>query len=151
MEPFGDEMEDWNLKIKLYSTSGGEFIYYNEDQDCCGSDAGWQFFAPELPSNISFVRNELGQIKGNLKISGLDNDGFTHFAELEIAINKEPDIPLLYTIPYCNNTAEIFLNASGGVNNFLYYDVDSGEPYNGTGLVQGNSPINVGNVFPFCH
>jgi len=31
----------------------------------------------------------------------------------------------------------------------VYYDTDSGEPYNGTGATQGNSPVDVGNANSF--
>ncbi|OQX74612.1 MAG: hypothetical protein B6D61_11455, partial [Bacteroidetes bacterium 4484_249] len=118
-EPYGDYITDWNLKIVLY-TNNEEYIYVDIDQDCCGTEAGWQFTAPELPQNITFNRNESGQIYGQVEVTGIDNDLFEHKTFLEIGINKEPDKPILHTIPEPDNSVQLYLSNSGGVNNYIY-------------------------------
>ena len=144
-EPYGDYITDWNFKISLFSNDNEEYTYVYLDQSCCSDYASWQFIAPELPSEIAFNRNENGQIYGIATVTAVDNTLYTHVVSHELSINKEPDPPVLYTLPGENNTVNVFINNSGGVQNKIFYDLNSGEPYTGTGLLQGNSPINMGS------
>lgn len=141
--PIGDEIDEWNLNIELASPDG----YYSY-ANFTNSEGYWHFFAPILPQNISFYRNGQGQIQGVLKITGTDTDGYTHIATQVVGINKEPFTPIIYAFPE-NNNVRVMINNSGGTENILYYDTDSGEPYIGTGLTQGDSPINIGNSTEF--
>lgn len=139
--PYGDQVNEWNLKLELF-TNDGPYTYWDIDQGI----SWWQnITAPNLPQNVIFERNSQGQIRGLLTVTAHDTDGYDHTDNMEIGINKEPDPPTIYTIPQENNTVNVIINNSGGTNNLLYYDFDSGEPYTGTGLVQGNSPISMGN------
>ena len=144
-DPFGDEIDEWNLEIKLFSTEG-EYTYVDLTNMWGATSTYWNFIAPNIPQNLTFTRNEQGQIHGILTVTGHDTDGYDHTVDLIIGINKEPDPPELHAIPQENNTVKIILTNSGGTNNLLYYDTDSGEPYNGTGLTQGNSPISMGST-----
>ncbi|MBC8489252.1 MAG: T9SS type A sorting domain-containing protein [Bacteroidetes bacterium] len=144
MDPLGDEIEEWNLEIKLTS-SEGEYTYVDFTNTTGPMWTYWTFIAPNLPEDMTFTRNEQGQIYGILKVTGHDTDGYDHTDVLYIGINKEPDPPVLHTFPQENNTVKVVINNSGGTNNLLYYDTDSGEPYTGTGLMQGNSPISMGS------
>jgi hypothetical protein len=144
-EPFGDYITDWNFKIMLYTTDNEEYTYIDIDKSCCLSYAEWHT-VPLLPSNLAFIRNENGQIYGIATVTAIDNTSWTHIVSLPLAINKEPDPPILQTIPGEDNTVNIIINNSGGIENLIHYGFNSGEPYTGTGLVQGDSPIDLGSA-----
>ena len=146
VEPFGDYITEWNLKINLTTTANENFTYVDIDEDCCQTEAGWQFIAPQLPNDIFFKRNSEGQIKGLLTVTGIDNLNVVHVVDLEIGINKAPDPPILYTLPQENGVVKVVITNSGGTSNVIYYDMSSGAPYNGSGLDQGDSPLNIGNL-----
>jgi len=140
-----DYITEWNLLVTLFS-SDGEFTYIDEDKYCCTTYADWYLTAPFLPENYSFLRNDLGQIKGSLRITGKDNDGIEHHLMLEVGINKEPDKPIIYPQQFDGSSLKLVFSSNGATNYNVYYDTDPYPPYNGTGLIQGDSPINVGNL-----
>jgi hypothetical protein len=61
-----------------------------------------------LPDDLQFFRNSEGQIRGNLEISGLDNDDWMHYASTEITINKEPNQPDLFYLPSSATSANLY-------------------------------------------
>jgi len=140
-----DYITDWNLKITLF-TSEGEYTYVDVDKNCCTTYADWYFTAPDLPENYYFFRNYQGQVTGNLRITGIDNDELEHYDLLEIGINKEPDKPILYPQQFDGSSLKLVFSSNGATNYYVYYDTDPYPPYNGTGLIQGDSPINAGNL-----
>jgi len=150
--PDGDFIVDWDLTITLYSTEGDyNYLFIDDPSNYYPIDEAWWDFiiAPMLPDGLQFIRNSEGQIMGNLEISGMDNDEWTHYASSEVSINKEPNQPDLFYIPSSGTSANLHLLNSQAENYYIYYDTDSGQPYNGTGLTQGDSPINAGNNASF--
>ena len=143
-----DYIVEWNLQIKLLSDQG-DFIYQDITNSCCGSYSDWYLTAPELPADRSFTRNAQGQVYGMLTVSGKDNDGVVHKDYLEIGIFKEPGKPLLFQNPASNSSVDLLFKSNGGTNYFIYYDDNPEPPYLGTGLPQGNSPIEIGNQTTF--
>jgi len=135
-----DYMISWNMTMKVFSNEG-EYEYVSIDQTCCSSYADWYFTAPNLPTSLSFFRNEDGQVFGECIISGHDNDGYYHEVNFPFNINKEPETPTIYILPIDENSIKLYVLGFGCKNFQVFYDTDTGEPYNGTGLLQGNSPI----------
>lgn len=135
-----DYMTSWNMTMKIFSNEG-EYEYVNIDQTCCSSYADWYFTAPNLPTNLSFFRNEDGQVFGECIISGYDNDGYYHEVDFSFGINKEPETPTIYILPVDENSIKLYVLGFGCKSFQIFYDTDPGEPYNGIGLLQGNSPI----------
>ncbi len=147
-EPLGDYITEWNLNITLSSTQG-DYEYFDLTTTYNTSSWLWNFVAPDLPSNMSFIRNDLGQVYGILTVSALDNDGFYHYETMEIGIYKIPDPPNLYLNRAGGNSISTSYCNTGGPDYFIYYDTDNGPPYTGTGLTQGDSPIELSNITSF--
>jgi hypothetical protein len=147
-DPFGDEIEEWNLKTRLFN-SQGEYTYVDLTNSWGTTSSYWNYIAPAIPQNLIFRRNAQGQIFGQVTITGFDTDGYAHFDKLDIGINKEPDKPILYPQQFNNSSVKLIYNSLGANDYYIYYDTDPNPPYNGTGLIQGNSPIHVGNQTQF--
>lgn len=147
-DPYGDFITEWNLNITLSSTQG-DYEYVDLTTTYVSNSWLWSFDAPLLPSNMSFIRNELGQVYGILTITALDNDGYYHYETIEIGINKIPDTPIAFLNRAGANSISTSYSTTGGPDYLIYYDTDPGPPYNGTGLLQGNSPIEVSNITSF--
>nr|NQU91133.1 T9SS type A sorting domain-containing protein [Bacteroidota bacterium] len=151
MPPGNDLIVEWNLKMTLSSTEG-DYIYIDSDEPFNPFPthiSEWDPIAPELPDELQFIRNSVGQIQGTFIISGKDNDGVWHEAGGEIRINKEPNQPDLHYLHSSGTSANLYFLNSPAENYYIYYDTDSGPPYSGTGLTQGDSPINAGNNTSF--
>lgn len=147
-EPYDDYITEWNLNITLSSTQGN-YEYVDLTTTYTSTSWLWTFDAPDLPSNMSFIRNDLGQVYGVLTVSALDNDGFYHYETMEIGIYKIPDPPNLYLNRAGGNSISTSYCNTGGPDYFIYYDTDTGPPYNGTGFTQGDSPIELSNITSF--
>ncbi len=72
-----------------------------------------------------------------------------HIGQFDIGILKEPGIPILYPNNLSSTSVELNYTSTGGTEYYIYYDVNPGPPYQGTGLVQGDSPINVGELLTY--
>lgn len=142
-EPTGDEIEEWNLKTTLFN-SQGEYTYVDLTNSWGPISSYWTYIAPATPQNLIFRRNAQGQIFGQVTVTGFDTDGYSHVDNLDIGINKEPDKPILYPQQFNNSSVKLIYNSLGANDYYIYYDTDPNPPYNGTGLIQGNSPIHVG-------
>ena len=140
-----DFITNWYLNMTLHSTDG-DYTYQDLSQTYDPMWTDWSFNAPVLPNNLQFYRNSEGKIFGTLTIKGLDNDGILHEDSREITINKEPNQPDLYPIPNSNTSVMLYFLDSHAEHFKVYYDTDTGLPYNGTGLLQGDSPIDAGNT-----
>ncbi len=138
-----DYVTEWNLKINL-STTNGDYLYYNQTNTYDPTWSEWSFIAPALSPDPQFIRNGDGKIFGVVIITGLDNDGYLHKQSHNILINKVPKQPDLF--PVSTGTASFklhFLNTRASTYT-IYYGNSPNGPYNGTGLTQGDSPINAG-------
>ncbi|MBI9039707.1 MAG: hypothetical protein JEY97_16375 [Bacteroidales bacterium] len=138
----------WNLNIKLFTTQGEEYDYVDINSSNTNNTNIWEFVTPDLPENLLFQRNSEGQIMGILTVSALEQY-YANTTNYLIGILKEPDQPTVYLNPTGGSTIELLYTNTGGTNYLIYYDIDPGPPYNGTGLTQGDSPIEVGNLTSF--
>lgn len=143
-----DYVTEWNLNMTL-SSNEGEYNYTDITKTYNTAWTDWDFIAPELPDNLQFIRNSEGKIFGDVVISGLDNDGILHSKAKNILINKEPYQPDLFFIPVNASSITLYFLDTRASSYDIYYDIDTGPPYNGTGLLQGNSPIDAGNITSF--
>jgi hypothetical protein len=100
-EPYGDEIEEWNLKTTLFH-SQGEYTYVDLTNSWGTISSYWNYIAPATPQNLIFRRNAQGQIFGQVTVTGFDTDGYAHVDNLDIGINKEPDKPILYPQQFNN-------------------------------------------------
>nr|NQU91426.1 T9SS type A sorting domain-containing protein [Bacteroidota bacterium] len=143
-DPFGDEIDEWNLTITLFH-SQGDYTYVDLTNLWGSGSTYWNISAPSLPPNLIYTRNELGQALGLVTVTGLDTDGIYHQDVMEIGINLEPAKPVVYPQQIDDGSVKLVYQGQGATSYLIYYDTDPNPPYNGTGLTQGNSPINAGS------
>ncbi len=141
--PYGDYINHWFLDLNVFTTQGEMPYKHLENSDY--NTTSWNFDAPVLDNTMSYLWDDQGRVRGFYQIKGTDNDGATHKVCEDIFINKLPDksnLRIIYTGP---NSIKIQFMNSGGSENLIYYGNQEGGPYNGIGINQGDSPINIGN------
>ncbi len=142
-DPYGDFVNDWFLDLNVFTTQG-EIPYINLENTEYNYTS-WSFEAPLLSNTSSYLWDDQGRIRGSYAISGTDNDGATHIESEDIYISKLPDKSNMRITYTGLSSIKIQFMNSGGSENLIYYGDQAGGPYNGTGLDQGDSPINIGN------
>lgn len=142
-EPQYDSVIEWDLEIQLFHNHGMH-IYYEQTKFYGTHGTYFSFYAPLLPDGLMYQRNPEGQVYGKVIITGLDNDEYEHTAYCDIGINYKPNPPVLQIIPLNEDIISVsILNHIDGNEYDLFYDLNSGIPYNGNGLPAGNSPVNM--------
>ena len=141
--PVGNYINHWFLDLNLFTTEG-EVPYVNLENNEY-NHTNWSFDAPALDETNSYLWDDQGRVRGYYRISGTDNDNVYHQKGQDIFIYKEPDKSNMRITYTGSNSIKIEFMNSGGVENFIYYGSQAGGPYNGTGIDQGDSPINIGS------
>ncbi len=123
------------MRIEAYSNNGAHTLLSHTSHYLIGWDL------PDLPGGNYWLRNPDGTVRA--KISYLVGDtgyGPVLRADRLMGIGKAPDAPFISLDVACQRaTLSFYSRGAGGY--YVYYDTDSGEPYEGTGLPQGDSPI----------
>ena len=141
-----DQILEWNWEINLYHANG---IYTYGEETTYGLDTTqWSFYADELPLNINWTRHVDGSINGELILTALDTSGEIHQVVKGIQVGIAPDSPVISSAYQLDNSIVLELASSGATEYEIYYGTNSGGPYNGTGAVEGNSPIEFGIYDP---
>jgi len=139
----------WKLSIELYHENGQYQLFYEEENTPYIFEKAWYVNTPaELPQ-YTWIRNSNGNIDGFAKVEVMDSDGFYHFDQLDIEFLFGPPTPQIVGASVQNNSLFLSYVTMGAPEYEIYYDIDPGPPYNGTGALQGNSPIDAGGLTTF--
>lgn len=137
--PLGDYIVSADWEIELFHETGS-FIYKSETMSYT---TNWSGQVGYLPFGYTWLRNDNGSIRGKVSVSALDNDGVTHEDSRQIGVEFQPDAPKITVHPQSGTEVTISFYSPGASDYHIYYDTNTGVPYAGTGLPQGNSPISV--------
>ncbi|MFZ5516519.1 MAG: T9SS type A sorting domain-containing protein [Candidatus Zhuqueibacterota bacterium] len=139
--PYGDKiMGNWHWKL-VACYEGGEIIIDTCDGPGEYSSTGF-LTVPDLDTmDYNWIRNEQNSIVGKVRLSASDNSGKTHGTVLDIEIIEDIETPVISKCYGGNQNVTLSFTAFGATTCNIYYDVDSGHPYNGNDADQGSSPI----------
>lgn len=141
--PTGDYIVGgWTWQLYAYHDQGNSVL-------ASGTTGGsystsWTAYIGALPTNNNWVRDENGRVAGKVFVQAKDTDNIWHEAEKSIAINAGPATPVVYRKEAGNGQVKLSFIGSGASTYKVFYDVNSGVPYTGSGATQGPSPIDVG-------
>jgi hypothetical protein len=135
--PYGDYIpyNGWNWEIRAYHSNGSFLVksQYNINYI-------WTSTLGYLPFGLDWARNSDGTVRAEIKVFATDNDGFYHEDSWMIGIKLPPDQPMVYLVPqgetYCNPTITFY--APGATSYQIFWDINSGHPYNWSTTVPGN-------------
>src|SRR5690606_7868312 len=80
---------------------------------------------------------------------GWDSDNVYQEAEKNIGVVYGPSKPVIYNFYPGGGSISLSFLSSGASSYKIFYDINSGHPYNGTEAIEGNSPIDVGSENTF--
>jgi hypothetical protein len=106
-----------------------------------GYFTSWTSSFSTLPFGNEWLRNDDGSIRAKLVVEATDNDNVVHVVDKNIGLRAVPGKPIVYLHPQRGNQATISYYAPGATSYEVYYDTNSGVPYSGAGLPQGNPPL----------
>jgi len=138
----------WEWSIVLYHESGDYQLFFKHEDIVSNNNWCWVTTPAELPQH-NWIRNTNGNIDGYAKVKVRDSDGFGHFDQLDIEFLFGPPTPQIVGASAQNNSLFLSYVTMGATEYEIYYDTDPGPPYDGTGAVQGNSPIDANNLTTF--
>ncbi len=140
--PLGDKIVgNWQWMLVGCYEEGGEAII-----DTCSTSGEYSttafFQVIDMDTmNYNWIRNEHNSIVGKVRLSATDNSGKSHGTVLDIEIIEDIETPVITKCYGGNQKVTLSFTAFGATNCNIYYDVDSGPPYNGNDADQGSSPI----------
>ena len=136
-----DYIIEWNWKLIAEHESGFAVLDSSSD-DSNPSNSHFVPWVTDLDSfDVEWLRNENNAVKGKVTVAALDNDGIEHTDEYEVEIIAAPKTPVITSCESKNQGVRLAYSANGADYCKIFYDINSGEPYNGTGSTLGNSPI----------
>ncbi|MCG8307532.1 MAG: S8 family serine peptidase [Cytophagales bacterium] len=143
-DPYGDQAS-YTWKIEATSSQNGVETLASSVQPG-GSSTSWNLnISSAILSNKNWNRSSDGNIKAKITLQCIDSDNVYHYDYRDVTIVYKPNPPIVSN--YVINGGSITIDyMAGGANSFkVYYSSSPGPPYNGTGAIQGNSPINMGS------
>ena len=144
LPPYGDYPTSVDWQIEVLHTQGT----YTAASGNTGYLTSWTSSFTTLPFGNEWLRNDDGSIRARLVVEATDNDNVVHKIDKNIGIRAVPGKPIVYLHPQSGNQATISYYAPGATNYEIYYDLNSGVPYSGIGLPQGNSPLSTNYETP---
>jgi hypothetical protein len=138
----------WEFSLVLYHSTGEYQLFFEHEDETYMSNYWYVNIPASLPQH-NWIRNENGNIEGHAKVEVMDSDGYGHYEEIEIQLLYGPPMPQIVGASVQNNSLFLSYITMGATSYEIFYDINSGHPYNGTGAIQGDSPINASNLTTF--
>jgi hypothetical protein len=135
----------WIWNIRLFHSTGDYSLNSLFYESSGTTNLTLAIYSPFTIPNMDWIRDLNGNVLCRIDINCMDSDGYGHTASKIIGIIYPPNKPQI-TIeqPSCTSVKLSYIS-DGATSYKIYYGTNSGGPYNGTGLDQGNSPINAGS------
>lgn len=131
--PYGDCIDTWSWQITAYHNDGSSILASATTTGA--SSTSWNAYIPDLPAGFNWLRNSNGLVRGDIVLTALDSDGVTHTVTKEVGIYHIPGTPQILNISQIDNIVNFNFANDGATSYLLYYDTDTGTPYNGTSRV----------------
>ncbi len=135
---------DWYLQLK--KTDGDYYTVAYQRNISTALGNGWNGTMPSQLPNYSWVRNDNGNIQGRAFVDVLDNTNYEHTDGFDIEVPYGPPTPQIVGGYYQNGELYLSYYTCGATQYKLYYGLNPGPPYLGTGATQGASPVNTGSL-----
>lgn len=144
VKPFVDNIVQWTWKITLYHEEGEICVKAYKDKGT--KDKGvyhsyMDFEVPVLSSKYDWIRNPDGYVRAVIIVTAIDKKGKRYIGGKEIGISTKPRNAALSDSMKVINVLTLNLDNDGSQYYLIYYDTDTGEPYNGKGALEGDSPV----------
>jgi len=138
-----NEIMEWHWQLIAYHESGSvvlhETIHSTPSGEMSNSYVPW---VTDLDSfDVSWVRDQDNHVKAAVIVMATDDEYYTHFAKYDVDILAEPDKPIITACYGDNECVKLSYQTAGATNCRIYYDTNSGAPYDGSGADLGPSPI----------
>ncbi len=138
--PEVNNIETWHAEARFYHSNGalrqGTWEEgYNSNVNTCIQDVDlWS-------ENYQWVRNPYGEVRGDIVVTAIDYNGNKYIFTKEIGVITTPDLSQVLDFMQTDNSLAFSLANDGATSYYIYYGTNANGPYNGTGALEGNSPV----------
>ncbi|MBN1639113.1 MAG: S8 family serine peptidase [Ignavibacteriales bacterium] len=143
--PLGDSIiSSWSWTLESNNSDSVKILASGSSEGFWTTD--WTFTVPSLDGySRRWFWDDSNNVMVRVKVKAKDTDDIWHEVEYNVGIPEEPNTPLFWRAQAMNEGRVLLSYIAGGAKNYLiYYDIDLGFPYSGTGANEGDSPIIIG-------
>ncbi|MBW8049406.1 MAG: T9SS type A sorting domain-containing protein [Cytophagales bacterium] len=148
--PVGNFAVSWSWNIQLFHIDGTYDLIANTSgsQSDAGNFSSYTISSAFTLPDLHWARDADGNILGKVNVFAIDDEGDGHGDDMLIKVKVPPNKPFVSIEQLSCTSLEISSYSSGATSYEIYYGTSPGV-YNGTGIDQGNSPINIGSATTF--